>query len=221
MVYQIDLIGFEELKINPKYKVNVNLGIIIGLNNKILNTKSQQNKYHVITIGKTMRSLSRLIYEHVHGPIVGDFDVDHIDNNIDNNSINNLQLLTHKENVTKAAKTRDYTFIKTIAKNSKRVKAINLTTNTSDVYSSLYVCQNDTGVNVGIIKMCCDKTNRCKSGTSKLNNNVFTFEYTTDDVTKIIPRKNAKVVKVDEVIQNEEVAKVDEVAKVEEVVVEK
>lgn len=193
MVYQLDLTGFVDLKIDPRYKVNVDTGVILGMNNKILVTKSEGSKYHCVSIGSNRVSLSRLIYSQVHGPIEGDYDVDHIDGNPNNNAISNLQLLTHQENTKKSAKNRDYSFVKNILKNNRRVKAINIDDNSFEIYSSMYSCQNDVGVNVGIIKMCCDNINHVKSGISKINNHSYRFEYTTEEPTKKIQRKNAKV----------------------------
>lgn len=190
MAYQINLEGFEDLKIDPRYKINVNSGVVLGLNNKIL--KSKGDIYHRVNIGGgNTKNLSRLVWSQVNGSIDGKFDVDHIDNNPDNNSISNLQLLTHQENLKKSAKNRDYSFSKTTLQNIKRVKAIKIDDGTFEIYKSLYSCMTDIGVNAGLIKMCCEKSNRVKSGTSRINNNRYTFEYTDQEPTKLIKRKNA------------------------------
>ena len=43
----------------------------------------------------------RVVWECFNGPIPENMDIDHIDSNPKNNSLNNLQLLTHKENLKK------------------------------------------------------------------------------------------------------------------------
>ena len=40
----------------------------------------------------------------------------------------------------------------------------------------------------GIIKMICEKLNRVQTGTSKIDNERYRFEYTTDDLTLINKR---------------------------------
>ena len=42
--------------------------------------------------------VSRLVWEAFNGPIPAGYEVDHKDNNPENNRLDNLQLLTHKEN---------------------------------------------------------------------------------------------------------------------------
>ncbi|AYV80398.1 MAG: hypothetical protein Harvfovirus1_23 [Harvfovirus sp.] len=85
-------------------------------------------------------------------------------------------------------KKRDYSFVGSNHKNKHKVKAINLTTNTFEIYESLYKCQNDLGINAGIIKMCCEGLNHVKSGISKKNNQKYRFEYTNLEPTKLIER---------------------------------
>lgn len=43
--------------------------------------------------------LGRLVYAWFHGEVPANMDIDHIDNNKWNNNINNLQMLTRKENL--------------------------------------------------------------------------------------------------------------------------
>ena len=106
MKYQLNLEGFETLRQNDKYKVNVKTGVILGPSNNILNTKSRCHTYHAVSIGSCHFYLSRLIWEHANGDIVGKFDVDHIDNNPENNLIDNQKLIAHQDNVKKTVKTK-------------------------------------------------------------------------------------------------------------------
>ena len=100
---------------------------------------------------------------------------------------------TIKEEVMKKA--RDYSFITQIQSSKRRVKAIKLTDNTFTVYDCINSCQKDLQVNAGVISYCCEGKNNVKSGCSKLDHQRYKFEYTDDEVTKIIPRKNARVIK--------------------------
>ena len=51
---------------------------------------------------RTTKSYARHLYESVHGPILGNFDVDHKDGDRTNDSIDNFRLLTRKENAEKS-----------------------------------------------------------------------------------------------------------------------
>ena len=64
--------------------------------------------------GRRFYSVARFAYECFNGIIEDDKEVDHIDNNKNNNKIDNLQLLSHKENVRKS--------------NCKGVKSFNIET---------------------------------------------------------------------------------------------
>ena len=55
--------------------------------------------YYYVKINGEMKSWHRLIYEYFEGPIPEGFQVDHINNVRTDNRIENLQLLTNKENV--------------------------------------------------------------------------------------------------------------------------
>lgn len=67
--------------------------------------------YHYVNINddgvKKCYRLHRVIWEAFHGPIPSNLEVDHIDNNKLNNSIGNLQLLTHRENIIKYHKDKE------------------------------------------------------------------------------------------------------------------
>ena len=44
-------------------------------------------------------------------------------------------------------------------------------------YKSTYATQKDLGINTGLIKMCCEGTNRVKCGISKVDGKKYRFEY--------------------------------------------
>ena len=57
------------------------------------------------------------------------------------------------------------------------MKAINQSTKEVSYYNSLYVVQQHLGINAGIVKMICEKLNRCKTGVSKKDGCSYKFEY--------------------------------------------
>ncbi|HRP36845.1 MAG TPA: HNH endonuclease signature motif containing protein, partial [Candidatus Dojkabacteria bacterium] len=138
-----------------------------------------------------------VIWEHKNGLIPEHLEIDHIDDDPKNNKIENLQLLTHQDNLLKAAKNRNYDFVADNHKNQHTVKVIDTVTNDVQVCPSLYSAGLLSGVNCGIIKMCCDKTNNAKSGISKKNNHKYTFEYTTDKPT-IINKRHGRLYEADQ-----------------------
>ena len=85
--------------------------------------------------------------------------------------------MTQQENCKKSAQEHDCTFVAKNHQNKKCVKATNTNTNEVSYYNSLYAVQQHLGINPGIVKMICDKINRCKTGISKKDNHHYKFEY--------------------------------------------
>ena len=127
--------------------------------------------------GQKTCQVHRFIYECFNGVIPEGKVIDHINNNKEDNSLCNLQLVTHQQNCKKSAKDRDYTFVANNCKNRRCVKAINKNTNKVTYFNSMYAIQQHLGINVGIIKMVCEGLNNCKSGKSKKDGHYYTFEY--------------------------------------------
>lgn len=81
------------------------------INKKILYLSKTYSGYRIISFGKGNNKrgflISRLVWEYFGAEPIGDLEVDHIiENNKDNNTIWNLQLLTHRENSTKSIMNR-------------------------------------------------------------------------------------------------------------------
>ena len=74
-------------------------------------------------------------------------------------------------------KRRDYTFVSKNHQNKKCVKAIDCDTKEVSYYNSMYAIQQHLGINAGIVKMVCEKINKCKTGISKKDNHHYEFEY--------------------------------------------
>ena len=122
-------------------------------------------------------SVHRFIYECYNGVIPEGMVIDHINDIRDDNRIKNLQLCTQQQNCKKSAKNRDYSFAAKNHENKKCIKAINIETNETTYYNSLYATQQHLGVNCGIVSMCCQGINNVKSGTSKKDGCRYAFEY--------------------------------------------
>ena len=61
-------------------------------------TYRNSNGYYIAVIKGTKQRWHRLVFEYFNGPIPDGMEIDHINNKRDDNRIENLQLLSHKEN---------------------------------------------------------------------------------------------------------------------------
>lgn len=189
MPEEFDLYQYEPLTICPEYRINVFKGTIINQYNRLLKTCHSKRKYDTVCIKGKSYNMSRLVYQQRNGEIPKGYMVDHIDDNPKNNAIYNLQLLTQSDNIKKSMPNRDLTYLKNNHSVSRKrnIKATCLETGEFTIYPSLYQCQKDLQINSGIIKMVCEKKNRCKTGKSKKDNKKYKFEYTQD-----LPQDNTK-----------------------------
>ena len=123
----------------------------------------------------------RFIYECFNGIIPKNKVIDHVNDIKSDNRLCNLQIMTQQENNLKSSKKRDYKFAAKNNKNRKCIKAINCSNLEESYFYSMYAVQKFLGINVGIVKMCCDKKNYVKSGKSKINGFYYSFEYIDQD----------------------------------------
>ena len=84
--YESSLLGYDVLKFNPDYLVNVDKGTIIKKKTNLLVGKN------LVTFNKKHFMRGRLIWEQKNGPIPEGYEVKHTDGNVLNNSITNLFL---------------------------------------------------------------------------------------------------------------------------------
>lgn len=66
------------------------------------------NGYRVVTISKKKHYEHRLIWEMHNGPIPDGMEIDHINRIRDDNRIENLQLLSHQDNLRRVPVTKGY-----------------------------------------------------------------------------------------------------------------
>jgi hypothetical protein len=72
--------------------------------NKMLKSKPRNDGYISVNLDDKADYLHRVIYESFIGKIPTGYDIDHLDNDRGNNDINNLQAITHKENIQRSFK---------------------------------------------------------------------------------------------------------------------
>ena len=119
----------------------------------------------------------RFVFECFYGLIEKDKQINHINFIRVDNRIKNLEVVSQSENNKKSSINKDYTFLKDIRNNPKRVKAINLVTKKETNFNSLYSVGKMLGINPGQVSMICERQNYRKTATSKINGQKFTFKY--------------------------------------------
>ena len=119
--------SFVPIKYNNNYKIN-NKGTIINKNNIVCKPFINNSGYYCIGLWKnnikTTYCVHKLVAEHFMNNYDDSLDIDHIDNNKLNNNINNLQLITHRENCKKRLTPNIYniTFEGNIIKEYKSIR---------------------------------------------------------------------------------------------------
>ena len=106
-------------------------------------------------------SVSRFVYECFKGDIPNDKEVDHIDSNKENNSIKNLQLLSHAENTRKS--------------HCKKVKSFNIETREEKKFKSIKEASEEIGISSTQICLICKK--KSKTAASKKDGMIYIFNY--------------------------------------------
>ena len=89
------------IKIDDKYEAS-NKGRIRRDGNKILRCHIHKTGYVIISINGKNKYLHTVIWEAFNGKIPKGYEIDHIDCNKTNNSLYNLELVTHRENMKRA-----------------------------------------------------------------------------------------------------------------------
>lgn len=205
--YETELDGYVPLKYvqdnniitSDKYKINLDKVRIINSKNRILKFNQHHNGYLHVAINGRIVQLHHLIWQHRNGTVADGLDINHIDNDKTNNKIENLQLLAHKENIL-TGENGGHTNKRVVNKrvvNKRIVKVIDTNTGEITICPSFYGAGLFSGVNCGVIKMCCDNFANCKFGLSKTNNHKYSFEY-TDEKPTIINKRFGRFYKSDE-----------------------
>jgi hypothetical protein len=147
---ETDLTGYVALNGFDGYRVNIGKGTIINERGWVLGNK-QNAGYCLISMPGKCWLAHRLIYTHVHGSIPAKMVIDHRDGNKLNNAIENLQVLSHSQNIKKAWETID------ISKWScapREIVAIRLSDKQETSYGSIKKAIADLGVAGTSIRYC-------------------------------------------------------------------
>jgi hypothetical protein len=180
----IDLSEFITVKCNgiifDNYLINpITTQIVNQKTKKLLNpSKNVFGYYHTgFYIKRKLFPIKvhRVVFESVHGDISKGYVIDHIDNDKTNNSIDNLQMITQRENTLKSVAYRPKRIL-----SPKPVKATNLITGEIQHFKSQNYAGQVLGVHPMCISMICNGVT--KSSTSKKNDIKYTFEYVTSQL---------------------------------------
>ena len=148
-----EIIKFQNIKfyvhpIYSQYSASKDGQILSKNHKKILKLRLNRGNgylYFGLCVGNTKKSylVSRFVYECFKDNIPDDKEVDHIDNNKKNNSIKNLQLLTHKENIRKSC--------------CRKVKSFNIETREEKEFKSIKKASDEIGISTTQVCLICKK----------------------------------------------------------------
>lgn len=167
--------GFKLSKLHENYMYNPATGQIQHILHKRTIGKIDGRGYIMVTLNGKRNYTHRFIWEEEHGEIPKGYDIDHLNFNKSDNRLENLQCVTHKENIHRSIPNRNATFARTNFDRETTVKAI-CEDGGETIFRSMYQVQKTLGINAGIVKMCITGQNNCKGGFSKVNGLYYTFE---------------------------------------------
>ena len=136
---------------------------------RILKKKLTYQGYYQFSISDKNLSKPKNYYIHrfewecIKGDIPEGFVIDHCDSVKTNNKIENLQLLTSKENAQKAR--------------SKPIKSFNIKNNKQKKYDSILSASLELDISLSIISNICRKVKYYKTVISKKDGDRYTFEF--------------------------------------------
>ena len=105
----------------------------------------------------------RFVFEAIKGAIPEGFEIDHKNEVKTDNRINNLQLLTHQQNIDKSK--------------NKPIVSINVESSKKKVFLSIKAASIELEIECPKICNICKKRKYCKSATSKKDGQKYSFEY--------------------------------------------
>jgi len=168
---ETDFTGYTPLREYAHYRVNVEKGTIINARGWLLGNL-QNAGYYVLTIpGNPQHLLHRIIYIHHHGSIPHKYVIDHKDGDRLNNSISNLEAITHAENIRRAYSKIDFSKINF---SPRRIVAVRLHDLQETTYESLRKLITDLGVAGTSVRYCI--AGKTKSAYSKTKECRYTFK---------------------------------------------
>ena len=105
----------------------------------------------------------RFVFEAIKGAIPEGFEIDHKNEVKTDNKINNLQLLTHQQNIEKSK--------------NKPIVSINVESSKKEIFLSIKAASIELEIVCSSISSICKKRKYRKTATSKKDGQKYTFEY--------------------------------------------
>ena len=105
----------------------------------------------------------RFVFEAIKGFIPEGFEIDHRNEVKTDNRINNLQLLTHQQNIEKSK--------------NKPIVSINVESSKKKIFISSKAASIELQILPSSISNICNKKNYCKTAASKKDGNKYRFEF--------------------------------------------
>ena len=130
------------------------------VNERILKPSITCNGYYIVglcknSIGKWY-SAHRLVWEAFNGPIPEGYEINHINEKKFDNRLENLNLMTHRENINYGTGIKRSAKKQTNGKRSKIVLQFDLNDNYIKEYPSAHQVERDTGFDNSSICDCCN-----------------------------------------------------------------
>ena len=161
-------------------------GNVINISRKVpMKGNKMYNGYRLVAVrGSGQKNwktylVHRFVYECIFGLIPDGMVIDHLDNDKENNSLINLQVVSQQENSKRGVNNRDNSYMKSGWNKRRLVKAINIKTEQTFYFDSMSSAKKQLGINVGTISRCCHKIGYHKTGISKEDGQRYKFEFTT------------------------------------------
>lgn len=133
-------------------------------------TKNSGYKFVVLFIDKKPKCkyVHRLVWEAFNGPIPHGFEVNHIDEDKSNNALENLEIMTHKENCNYGTRNERANATKRhsggLWKWNKKVAQVGPDFKLIKIHSSLKNASIETGAFISNISACCKNKNKFAKG---------------------------------------------------------
>jgi hypothetical protein len=135
---------------------------------KLQGFKASLDGYHRATLKFGVCYIHKLMFIHHHSCIPSDYEIDHIDRNKSNNSIQNLRCVTVSEN----RKNRQFK-IRTRKNIKSHIMATNSLGNT--IFKNISKCSEKIGINVGLISNILNKKPYYYKAISKIDGLTYKF----------------------------------------------
>lgn len=158
----------KKIKEFENYVISENADIINTRTGRVLKQGKNQKGYNMITLSSNgiskIKCVHRIMYESYVGNIPNGLEVNHMDGNKGNNSIKNLALITHTENIQHAVNNG---LIKSGEKSALSKPVVKINCMTQEIicsYGSARIAEKETGVASSAISKVCNGIRKTAGG---------------------------------------------------------